>query len=136
MKKVLVAVLVMLFWCNAGFSDDTISEFHCKLEFSYECNENGCTKSDNAKKIGLFSNIILDKKIYQWGDKNDINTDGLRWNWAGAFYNFYSTDSSLRGKLFMGAEGVGLDYKYNYVETVSNFLSTTTYYGNCTTKFK
>ena len=36
----------------------------------------------------------------------------------------------------MGAEGVGLDIKYNYVETVSNFLSTTTYYGNCTTKFK
>ena len=136
MKKLLM-ILVMLFWCgNAYAADDTISEFHCKLEFSYECNENGCTKSDNAKKIGLFSNIILDKKIYQWGDKNDINTDGLRWNWAGAFYNFYSTDSSLRGKLFMGAEGVGLDYKYNYVETVSNFLSTTTYYGNCTTKFK
>ena len=104
-------------WCNVGFA----IELYCKVENAFRCNADGCKKFESS----IFINLDTDRKIYQRGDSQGMDTYEMEaFNDVGAFR--YYVLSEKKGGAF-----IKLDAENNFVEVVHLGLVTVNNFGKC-----
>ena len=117
MKKLLGILVLGLLWCNVGFA----IELYCKVENAFRCNADCCKKFESS----IFINLDTDRKIYQRGDSQGMDTYEMEaFNEVGTFR--YYVLSEKKGGAF-----IKLDAENNFVEVVHLGLVTVNNFGKC-----
>ena len=113
MKKLSLYLFLCLIFCNISYA----GQLYCKVENAFRCNADGCKKF----KSGIFINLDTDRKIYQRGDSQGMDTHDMNFYNSGAF-----RIAEIKGGAFLK-----LDSENNFLEVVHLGLVTVNNFGKC-----